>query len=105
MIIAIPSSSDQTDALIDERFGRCPFFCLYNTDTKKSEFKENTLKNATEGVGPQVVEFLANSSVNEVYAREFGPKAKKTLEKLNIRMRLVESNKTIRELIKMLDFI
>ena len=104
MIIAIPSSSDKIEALIDERFGRCPFFCFYNTQTKNSEFKENIIKNAAEGVGPQVVEFLANNGISEVYACEFGPKAKNMLEKLNIRMRIVEGKKTIQQVITMLNF-
>jgi predicted Fe-Mo cluster-binding NifX family protein len=100
MIIAIPSSSDKPDAIIDERFGRCSFFCFYHTDTKNLEFKENTLKNAAEGVGPQVVAFLANNGVSEVYAREFGPKAKNMLEKLSIKMKLVEEKQTLEKLIE-----
>jgi predicted Fe-Mo cluster-binding NifX family protein len=104
MIVAIPSSSDKTDALIDERFGRCPFFCFYNTKTNDCEFKENTLKNITEGVGPLVVEFLAKNGIREVYACEFGPKAKNMLGKLNIKMRLIDGKQTIQQLITMLNF-
>ena len=104
MIVAIPSASNKIDALIDERFGRCPFFCFYNTQTKNSEFKENIIKNAAEGVGPQVVEFLANNGISEVYACEFGPKAKNMLEKLKIKMRFVDRKQTIQQLITMLNF-
>ena len=39
------------DSLVDDRFGTCPFFCLYNTKTKESVFKENKIKDFSEGVG------------------------------------------------------
>src|SRR4030042_3745354 len=99
MMIAIPASENNIDAMLDERFGRCPFFCFYNTKTESIEFKENKLKNASEGVGPQVVEFLANNSISEVYSCEFGPKAKNMLEKLNINMKLVDGKQTIQQII------
>jgi len=104
MMIAIPASENNENAMVDERFGRCLFFCFYNTNTKRIEFKENQLRNASEGVGPQVAEFLANNGINEVYSCEFGPKAKNMLEKLQIRMRLIDGKKTVKELIAMLNF-
>jgi len=104
MMIAIPASENNENAMLDERFGRCPFFCFYNTKTESIEFKENKLRNASEGVGPQVVEFLANNGISEVYSCEFGPKAKNMLEKLHIRMRLVDGKQTVKELISMLNF-
>ncbi len=100
MIVAIPASEKSIDALIDKRFGRCPFFCFYNTKTKKTEFKENSLKNGAGGVGPQVAEFLANSGINKVYAAEFGPKAKDVLDNLNIETQIVKNGQMIREIIE-----
>lgn len=101
MIIAIPVSANRDDASIDERFGRCPFFCLYDTDTKNTKFLENRHRNASTGVGPQVAEFLANNGVNEVYAVEVGPKAQMILDKCNIRIRLINKRQTIKQVIKM----
>jgi len=100
MKIAIPASSDKSEALVDERFGRCPFFCFYNNETKKIEFMENNLKNGAGGVGPQVSEFLANNGVNRVYAVEFGPKAKDVLDKLIIETQIVKSGQTVRKIIE-----
>ena len=103
MKVAIPASDEKIDALMDERFGRCPFFCFYNTKTKGVEFKENDLKNATEGVGPQVAEFLAKNGIHEVYAAEVGPKAKTILDKLNIKTTIVASRISIKQIINMLN--
>lgn len=101
MIIAIPSRTDKTDALIDDRFARCSFFCFYNTETKEMIFKENNLKNGMGGVGPQVAEFLANNQINKTYAVEYGPKAKDVLNKLKIDTQLVESGLTVKEIIEL----
>jgi predicted Fe-Mo cluster-binding NifX family protein len=99
MKIAIPASADNPDALIDERFGRCAFFCFYNTKTQKFDFIENNLKNDKEGVGPKVVEYLANYRVNEVYAYHVGPKAQNIMHKLNIKLKIVNTKQTVKQAI------
>ena len=101
MMIAIPVSENSINAIIYERFGRCPFFCFYNTETGKIEFKENHLQNDAGGVGPQVSEFLANEGIKKVYAVEFGPKAKDVLNKLKVETHIIKSGQTIREIIEM----
>jgi len=103
MKIAIPASIDKAEALVDDRFGRCSFFCFYSQEMKQIEFKENSLKNGAGGVGPQVSEFLANNGVNKVYAVEFGPKAKDVLDKLKIETQVIKKGQTVREVIEMLN--
>ena len=103
MIVAIPSSSDKIDAFIDDRFARCPFFCFYDTGTKVVKFRINNFKNAMEGVGPQVVEFLASNGISEVYASEVGPKAQKMLDRLKIKTTIVATKQTIQQVINMLN--
>lgn len=99
-MIAIPASENNINALIDERFGRCPFFCFYNEDTGKSEFRVNLIRNNAGGVGPKVAEFLAISGVNKVYAAELGPKAKDLLDKLKIETQLVDKGQKINKIIE-----
>jgi len=103
MKIAIPASIDKAEALVDNRFGRCSFFCFYSQETKKIGFMKNSLKNGAGGVGPQVSEFLANNGVNKVYAIEFGPKAKGVLDKLKIEIQVIKNGQTVREVIEMLN--
>ena len=99
-MIAIPASENNINALIDDRFGRCPFFCFYNEDTGKSEFRVNLIRSDAGGVGPKVAEFLAISGVNKVYATEFGPKAKDVLDKLKIETQMAKKGKKVREIIE-----
>lgn len=95
MIIAVPSSGNTMDSHVSERFARCAWFYLYNTETGQEEFVQNTLKDLSDGVGPKVVELLASRKVNSVYAVEVGPKAESLLKRLNINITLIEAQKTI----------
>ena len=101
MIIAIPASADKIDTLIDERFGRCSFFCLYNTQTGNHIFKKNNMKDGSGGVGLQVAEFLGNNDVNQVCAVEVGPKAEGVLKRLEIMINPVEAGQTVKSIINL----
>lgn len=99
MKIAIPSSGNNIEAPIDLRFGRCAWFCMYDTETKNCLFKENKLMNLSEGVGLQAAEFLAKQEVSEVYAMEVGPKAERILNQLNIKISLIKERHSIKQII------
>lgn len=103
MKIAVPLSEKSTEALVDERFARCPFFCIYDTKSKKSELLENSLRNGSGGVGLQVSELLANLGIKKVYAVEFGPKAKDMLNKLNIETETVSKGLNLKGVIELLN--
>jgi predicted Fe-Mo cluster-binding NifX family protein len=100
-MIAIPVSENNLNSIIDDRFGRCPFFCFYSTETGKTEFKKNIPGNDAGGSGLQVSEFLVNEGIKKVYAVEFGPRAKALLDKLKVETRIIESGHTVREIINM----
>ena len=102
MKIAIPATKDDINSLIDDRFARCSFFCLYDSETNKTEFLNNDLKDEAEGVGPQVVEFLATNGVKKVYAMEFGPKAKDLLDKLKLESIIISNKQTLNEIISLI---
>ena len=101
MIIAIPASADKIDSMTDERFGRCLFFCLHNTQTGSHIFKKNDMKNGSGGVGLQVAEFLANNGVDQVCAVEVGPKAEEVLKRLKIKINSIDSGQTVESIINL----
>lgn len=98
-IIAIPATEKSIDALMDQSFSRCSFFCLYNTKTKSIVFEENKHKYASGGASRLTAQFLSEHKVNEVYAVEVGQNAKIHLDKLKINTIIVGSGKTIKQLI------
>ena len=103
MLTAIASTGNTLDSKVDSRFGRCSFFTFYDDESKKTEFLSNPNTNASGGAGPATVEFIANKGANRVVAGEFGVKIKSLIEGLNIQMVMIKEDKTIAEIIKMLN--
>ena len=101
MKIAITSTANTLDSIIDSRFGRCPYFAIYDTETKETEFLLNPAKYASGGAGPVAVQFIAKQGVSKIIAGEFGGKIISMLESLKIEM-INEHDKTISEIIKQL---
>jgi len=103
MKIAITSQGDQLDSLIDERFGRCSYFVIYDTESQTTAFIPNPNKTIEEGAGPASVQLLANMEILKVVAGEFGAKIKPLMESLKMEMIIEKEPKTIKEIIEMLN--
>ena len=102
MKVAITSSGNTTASLIDQRFGRCAYFAVYDTDTKETLFLENTARNADSGAGPAAVAVVAQQGVEKIVSGEFGFKIKSMLDELKIQMVMVKDDKTVAEIIGLL---
>jgi predicted Fe-Mo cluster-binding NifX family protein len=86
MKIAITSTGNTLESKIDERFGRCAFFVICDTETKATEFIPNPHKDVESGAGPAAVQLLASRGVSKIVAGEFGMKIKSLLDSLKIQM-------------------
>lgn len=103
MKIAITSQGDQLDSVIDQRFGRCSYFVIYDSETKTTQFILNPNKIIEEGAGPASVQLLANKEVMKVYAGEFGVKIKTLMDHLKIEMNVIKEPITIQEIIDIIN--
>lgn len=100
---AITSTGSSLESKLDQRFGRCSYFAVYDDQTEETEFIINPNKEAHEGAGPASVQLVASKKVGQVISGEFGIKIKSLLETLNIRMIVLkEPEKTIGEVVEML---
>lgn len=99
MIIAITSNGNTADSLVDERFGRCSYFAIYDTESKKLEFYENPNKNEGHGAGPAAVSFIAKKGAQKAVSGEFGMKIKSIMNDLGIAMIVMKQRKTVQEII------
>ncbi len=86
MKVIITAGGDNTKSKFDLRFGRAGWFCVYDKETKSTNFIENSFKNINGGAGTKSSEMVAELGVKQVISGHFGPKAKDLLEKLNIQM-------------------
>jgi len=86
MKIAISSTGNSLESLLDQRFGRCAFFVVYDTENKAMEFIPNPNKDIEEGAGTASVQLVASKDVSKIIAGEFGIKIKSLLDSLKIQM-------------------
>uniref|UniRef100_UPI003217A9BE NifB/NifX family molybdenum-iron cluster-binding protein n=1 Tax=uncultured Draconibacterium sp. TaxID=1573823 RepID=UPI003217A9BE len=86
MKIIITSTGDNLNAKFDLRFGRAGWFCVYDKETKTSDFIKNNFKDLNGGAGTKSSEMVAELGAQQVVSGHFGPKAKDMLERFNIQM-------------------
>lgn len=103
MKIAITSTGNSLDSMLDERFGRCSFFVIYDTESKSTEFVPNPNKEAENGAGPASVQLVASRNVSKIVSGEFGMKIKSLVDSLKIQMIVVKEAKKVKEIIDMLE--
>jgi predicted Fe-Mo cluster-binding NifX family protein len=104
MRVAITSTGNNLDSTLDQRFGRCAWFVIYDTDSKSIEFIPNPNKDAQEGAGPASVQMVAAKKVSKIISGEFGMKIKSLLDSLQIQMIAIKDSEIkINELIAMLE--
>lgn len=102
MKVAITSTGDNLESKLDQRFGRCGYFIIYDTESKATEFIPNPNKDAQEGAGPASVQLVASRDVQKIISGEFGIKIKTLLDSLKIQMIVLKQpDKSIREIIDM----
>ena len=103
MKVAITSTGNNLESKLDQRFGRCSYFVIYDMETKGIEFIPNPNKDAQEGAGPASVQIVASRNVQKIISGEFGIKIKSLLDSLKIQMIVIKDpEKKIEEIIKML---
>jgi len=104
MKVAITSTGNDLNSKLDQRFGRCSYFVIYDTETRGMEFIPNPNKEAQEGAGPASVQIVASRNVEKIVSGEFGIKIKSLLDSLKIQMIVLkEPEKSIGDIINMLN--
>jgi len=84
MKIAITSVTKENESLIDERFGRCNYFAIYDTESQSFEYVENKGITSTQGAGIAAGQQLLDCGVEAVITGYVGPNAIKVLQGGNV---------------------
>ena len=74
--------------------------CIYDTETKITDFIENTSRHLNEKAGCNVVDFLLTKGINMAVAGRFGSKVVEAFRANNIQMIVPEKEIIIDEIIK-----
>lgn len=75
MKIAISATGQNLESIIDERFGRCRYYIILETDDMSYEVIENTNANLSTSAGIQSASLVASKGVGAVITGNCGPKA------------------------------
>jgi predicted Fe-Mo cluster-binding NifX family protein len=104
MKIAISSTGNCLESVLDSRFGRCSYFVIYDTISHSIEFIPNPNKENIEGAGTASVALIASRGAGKVVSGEFGAKVKALTDSLKIQLIILKDPvKTVSEIIQMLD--
>ncbi len=85
MKVAISAKGDDETADVDERFGRCPYFVIVDTDEMEYESMKNEHTKESHGVAPQVVQMLSEMDIEAVITGNIGPNGYRTLKSAEIK--------------------
>jgi len=79
MKVAVSSSGQEINSLIDPRFGRCTYFLIVETDDMSFEVFDNESATLGGGAGIQSAQFVTSQGAKAVITGNCGPNAVKTL--------------------------
>lgn len=86
MKIAVSSSGQDLNSLVDPRFGRSPYFLVVDPETMEFETLSNPNLSAMHGAGIQTAQMIAGKGVTIVLTGNCGPNAFQTLSAVGIKV-------------------
>ncbi len=86
MKIAIPVEGKTFDSGVCASFGRTPYFLIYDADTGKSEFIDNSAAASTGGAGIKAAQIIADKNAEAVIVPRLGENAAEVLKPAGIKV-------------------
>ncbi len=93
--VAICSTDSSPSSPVDERFGRCACFMIWDPETNQYEELSNRGTDAAHGAGTGAVQSLMKSNVGLVISQRVGPKAFEALKQGGIKIYCGVAGKTV----------
>ena len=87
MKIAVSAVDTSEAAQIDLRFGRAPYFLVYDTETSEYDTLTNPGVESAHGAGIQAAQMMLNKKIDAVLSGRVGPNAYQILRSSGIDMR------------------
>ena len=96
--VCVTSQGNDLDALIDPRFGRCPYFIIVDTESMAIAVLANDAAASAHGAGIQAAQRVSSSGVDVVITGHLGPNAFPALKDAGISVLTAQSG-TVRDAI------
>lgn len=101
MRLAITTSGNSPESLLDSRFGRAKGFILFTVESDHWEFIENKQNlNAVQGAGIQSAKTVLDAGAECVISGHIGPKAFQVLSGAGVAMYTASEEKSVKEIIE-----
>lgn len=91
MKIAIPTDYDNIETSVCMSFGRTPYFMIYDTETEKSAFINNSAAASQGGAGILAAQSIADNKVSILLTPRCGENAAQVLINANIKIYKTEN--------------
>jgi len=79
MKIAVSATDNKIDAAVDQRFGRCKYFLIVESENMNFNAISNESSMATGGAGIKAAETVVNNGAEALITGNIGPNAYRTL--------------------------
>jgi predicted Fe-Mo cluster-binding NifX family protein len=99
MKICVTATSNNLDAQLDPRFGRCAYLLIVDVETMQFEAIPNLASGATGGAGIQAAQTIANKGAKVLVTGNVGPNAFQALSAAGIEI-VTGASGTVRDAIK-----
>ena len=99
MKIGITSTGEDMDANVDQRFGRCKYFLIVDTESMEFEALSNENAMAYGGAGVQAAQTIARTGVEVIVTGSVGPNAFQTLSAAGVKI-FTGASGTVKEAIE-----
>jgi len=99
MKVAVSSSGQDFNSLIDPRFGRCAYFLVVETQDMSFEVFENQSAALGGGAGIQAAQFVISKEAKAIITGNCGPNAVKTLSAAGLKV-FLQVTGTIKEAVE-----
>ena len=97
MKVCISARGAGLDAPVETRFARAPFLVFVDTDTNEVHSVANELCSGSGGVGPRVVQFIAEYGAESLVTGRLGGNAERALRAAGIPAYAFAEETTVRE--------
>jgi predicted Fe-Mo cluster-binding NifX family protein len=99
MKIGVSSTGENLDANVDQRFGRCKYFLIVDTESMEFKVLSNENAMASGGAGIQAAQTIAKTGAEVVVTGNVGPNAFQTLSAAGMKI-FTGASGTIKESIE-----
>ena len=103
MIIVLALTENHIKSPIDIHFGRCDWYCIYNSENSEKKIIENLYRNENDQAGCKSAEMLLKEyNIQLAVAGRFGSKVVAFFKENHVQMVIIEEQKTMNEILKLL---